>query len=804
MIGKTIAHYEILDKLGAGGMGQVYRARDRKLRRDVALKMLPPEVARDPERVQRLTQEARAVASLNHPNIVTVYAIEESDGLHFLTMEYVQGKSLDQVIPAGGLPRERLLALALPLAEALAAAHAVGVVHRDLKPANVVLGNDGRAKILDFGLAKFLAASEAADGPVETATMSVLTQEGMVMGTVPYMSPEQLQGEPVDARSDVYSFGVMLFEMATGQRPFQAKSQAGLVSAILKDPTPSVTDLRSDVPSSLQRVVSRCLAKNPTGRFQAAQDVYNELVALRTESTRGASAGVSRSAPATRAGSLRSPTIRVLAGLAVVLLAVAGGSQVRSGCTTSTAQGAVAVLPFVNTSEDPDTEYLSDGVTESLINRLSQLSNLKVMSHHSVSRFKEGDLDPQAIGRQLGVSSVLMGHVDSRGDKLIVGVELLSVEDGTQLWGDRFDRDKTDILTIERDIVTRISERLRVRLSGAESEQLARVDSVDPEAYSLYLRGRYFLMGTSVDGPERAQEFFRQALEIEPRFALAYTGLGDCYVTRAWLNSAAREEMVPKARAALAKAMEIDEGLCEAHVLAGQVKMYFEWDWAGAEAEFLRAIELKPGSDLAHREYSSFLGLVSRVDESIEEARKAQALDPLSVYATHQLAYNLMCAERYEEAVVEFKKAIELNPTWIWGNIKLGMAYALMGDHTNAELAKTRADELLDGRPGSQLAQQWLAAIELRAGKPQRMRVSLARLQEQSKGSYVDPTALALFHHDLGEYEQAFEMLERGYEIRSPLMAYLLLNENAMFKEIGADPRYQDLLLRMAFPRAPS
>jgi len=805
MVGKVIAHYEILEKIGAGGMGEVYRAHDRKLGRDVALKTLPPEVACDPERIQRLMREARAVAGLNHPNLVTVYSVEECEGVHFLTMELVKGEPLQHAIGVDGLPNERFCELALPLSDALAAAHELGVIHRDLKPANIMVGGPSRVKILDFGLARIVeAGTGTADDQTGLMVQTLQTAEGVVMGTAPYMSPEQITGKQVDHRSDIFSFGIIMYEMATGQRPFRGDSAPELVSAILRDQPATVSELDPDLSPRLAMIIQRCLEKDPERRFQTARNLHDALIALSRELEAGS---ISDGASTLSGGHLtrsrsRRPLLVGLTALAVVLLM---GIWLRGWLVTpSAALGSVAILPFVNNSTDPDTEYLSDGVTESLINRLSQLSNLKVMSRNSVFRFKEASRDPQEIGRQLGVSAVLTGHVAVRGEKLIVGTELLDVDDGSHLWGDRFERDMSDLSDIEQDIVTTITDRLSVKLTGEESARLAAQVKLDPEAHNLYLKGRYFLVGSTEEELARAREYFRQAIAKEPRHALAYAGLADTYVSQAWLLSADRDDVVAKAKAALSRALEIDDSLAEAHVAAGQVRMYFDWDWAGAETEFRRAIELSPGSDLAHRAFSSYLGIMNRLDEAIVASRKAQELDPLSTHATHNLAFHLMMAGRYQDAVGEFKKAIELNPTWIWGNIKLAMAYSLMGDDENALVAAARADELLGDTPGSPLAQSWLANIHLRAGNPRRLHDTLVRMQERAKSDYVDPMIMALYHHDLGDYQKSLTLLEKAYAVRSPLMVYLKLDAESFLRGVSDDPRYQDLLRRMKFNKGTS
>jgi TolB-like protein/Flp pilus assembly protein TadD len=794
VIGRRIAHYEILALLGKGGMGEVYRARDTRLAREVALKILPAAPAADPHRRARFQTEARALASLNHPHVVHIYSVEEAEGVDFLTMELVEGQGLDRLLAAGPLPPARVLAIGAAVAEALDAAHRRGVIHRDLKPANVVVDGEDRVKVLDFGLAKLLAP------PVDDAdeTRMLLTREGTIQGTLPYMAPEQIRGGSVDARSDLFSLGVLLHEMATGSRPFTGATPPELISAILRDAPAPLAPTPADLPEAFATVVRRCLEKEPAQRPRSAREVADALAALRHGSA-AVPPGATSVARGSR-GQRSARWSRPAAFLLIALIALLGSWQIRSGCAPRSAQGAMAVLPFLDRNEDPDTAYLSEGITESLILRLSEIDALPVMSRHSVARFKDADRDVQAIGRLLGVDLVLAGHLELREDRLVVGVELVDVDDGRQIWGDRFDRPMTDLLTIEREIVDRLSEELRLQLSPRVVRRLEAMDVVDPQAYNLYLKGRYFLWGTSDDGAYRAQEYFQKALEISPLLAPAWAGLGDAYVTQAWLNSAERDVIVPRAKAALERAMEIDPDLGEAHVLDGAIKLWFDWDWSGAETAFRRALELQPGSDLAHREYGSFLCIMGRMEEALRETRTAQTLDPLSVIATHEVAFTLMMMGRYREAAAEFQKALELNPTWLWGNIKLGRTYTLLGEIDRALACADRADALLDGEPASPLAENWLSVIHLAAGDSTRARESLRRLEEKAKTGYVDPVVLAIFHYDLGEHEAAILLLEQGYASRSPLMVFLDLDRIRFLPAIASDPRFEDLHRRMAFP----
>jgi len=770
--GTSLGPYEILAPLGAGGMGEVYRARDPRLGRDVAIKVLPAAVSGDAERLARFEREARTVAALNHPNIVVLHSIEEDGPVRFLTMELVEGQALDTHLLPGGLPCARVLDLGIAIADALTAAHERGVVHRDLKPANVMLSREGRVKVLDFGLAK-LAAADGADA-AQTATLTApLSSDGVIMGTAPYMAPEQLRGEPVDARTDLFALGILLHELATGHRPFQGKSTAELSSAILRDPPPPLSNLRPDLPADLERIVRRCLEKSPRERFQTALDVLNELRLVRRALENG------------------------------------GASPAKPAASTGTA--SIGVLPFANRSADPADEYFSDGLADELLNVLVKIRGLHVAARASSFHFKGKGATIAEVGRALGVATVLDGSVRKAGDRVRISMQLVSVADGNHLWSESYDRTLDDIFAVQDDIAHSVVKQLRHTLLGeaddSEASGLARAEVAaargrvpDPEAYDLYLRGRHLMTGTD-DGAERAQEMFRQAIERAPTFALPYAGLGSVYVLQSWRASRDRDETVSKARAALARARELDDQLCEALVLSAQIKLFFDWDWAGAGEDLRQAIAQNPSSDVAYREYADWLSAMGRAEEGLEAARHAQALDPLSVDATHELGWQLLSVGRLQEAVAEFRRALDLNPTWTWGYIKMGMTYGRMGEAENALGCVRRADELIAGATGLPLSQAWRATTELLAGDPTRARATVARLEDAAKTSFVDPAAIAGLHYALGDFDATFATLERGFTLRSPLMASLLTMRAFMWRDIGDDPRYQSLVERMGLGR---
>jgi len=775
--GTRLGTYEIVAPLGAGGMGEVYRARDLRLGREVALKVLPADVATHPDRLARFEREARTVAALSHPNIVVLHSVEDDGDTRFLTMELVEGRSLDRYVTPGGLPNARLLDIGISLADALTSAHEKGIIHRDLKPANVMLTREGRVKVLDFGLAKLAAEGEepGLDSTQAPTIASPLSSPGQVVGTMPYMAPEQVRGEIVDARSDLFALGIILYELAAGRRPFTGTSAADVSSAILRDTPEPLAAVRPDLPADIDRIVSRCLEKNPRDRFQTALDVGNEFRRIDHAPGRGERAVAA--APASR--------------------------EVAS----------IAVLPFVNRSANAEDEYFSDGLADELLNRLVKTRGLRVSARASSFHFKGKDVPLAEVGRALNVATLLDGSVRKAGDRVRISVQLMQASTGDHLWSETYDRKFEDIFAVQDDIAQSVVTELRATLLGesqgtptgsAGPATLAtglKEGSCDPESYDLYLRGRY-LFGASVDGPARAQEMFRLAIERSPRFALAYSGLGVSYVAQSWLSSRDRDVTVSQAKMALTKALALDDQLCEARVLAGEIKLYFDWDWAGAESEFRLALELNPGSDLAHREYGSFLSLMGRFDEGLEAARRAQALDPLSVNATHEVGYQLLALGRPAEAVAEFLKAIDLNPTWTWGNIKLGMAYSVMGEHEKAMACVRRADELMGGVSGTPLSQSWLATIALNAGDSARAKDVLMRLDEESRTGYVDPVVVAQVQFALRDHDAMFASLERACKIRSPLMVFLLQFRPFMWREVGADPRYEEMIRRMEFAPA--
>src|SRR5579864_9335344 len=578
--GAHLGPYEIVAPIGAGGMGEVYRARDPRLDRDVAIKVLPAEVSGDPQALARFQREAKAVAALSHPNILAIFDVGSADGRNYVVTELLEGETLRARLNSSALAWRRAAELGTAIAEGLAAAHSKSVVHRDIKPDNLFLTSDGRIKILDFGLAKM---PQAAAGENETVTQGI-TQTGMIMGTVGYMSPEQVRGIPAGPASDIFSLGCVLYEMVSSKRAFQGQTAAETMSSILRDPPPDLTASVKEIPSELGRLIAHCIEKNPEERFQSARDLAFGLKAA-----------------------LNSP------------VSAAAADPVKPA-------NSIAVLPFVNASRDPDTEYLSDGITESIINSLAQLSQLKVTPRGTVFRYKGKDVDPQTAGRELNTRVVLTGRVMQRGETLVVSTELVDVAEGSQLWGERYSRKLADIFELEEEIARKISQSLRMKLTGDEHKRLGKRYTENSEAYQLYLRGRHYWIKRTIDGMKKGAEYFQQAIDIDPGYALAYAGLADCYIMLSSYIAIPPRDGQTKARSAATTAVALDPELAEAHVSWGFIRFLLDWDWAAADRELQRAIELNPANWQGPYWYSIILAAIGKHAEAEVQIRRAQEL----------------------------------------------------------------------------------------------------------------------------------------------------------------------------------
>jgi serine/threonine-protein kinase len=829
-----IAHYRILRRLGKGGMGEVLLGEDTKQHgRKVALKVLPQEVTKSESRLRRFKQEARAILALNHPNILTIYEIGQTDGSHYIATEYIEGETLRHCLWRGPMKFDEALGAGIQVAMALEAAHAAGIVHRDIKPENIMLRQDKFVrdrivKVLDFGLAK-LTDREAPSADPEAVTIPITeTSPGTIMGTSGYMSPEQALGENIDERSDVFSLGVVLYEMVAGHPPFKGKTDSHTrVSIIDHDPQPLVHYV-PNVPRQFERIVAKALAKDRLKRYQTITDLKLDLEQLRDElHTSDTGESIRHEARETQTDMVTSvPTVAgsqvatvtegatasgitaparnrwlgygVVGALGVLLLVVIA---VVFFASLRPSINSVAILPFVNDSKDPNVEYLSDGITESIINSLSQLPNLTVMSRNAVFRFKGSNLDPVEAGRNLNVGAVLTGRLVKRDDRFVIKAELIKVADGSQLWGDEYNSSLADIFSVQEEVSKKISQNLRLRLTGQDEEKLAKRYTHDAEAYQLYLKGRYFWNRRNEEGFRNGIEYFKRAEEKDPTFALAFSGLADSYALLCDIGVVRPVDEMPKAKAAAQKAVDADPALAEAYTSRAFVRLAYDWDWLGAQSDFQQAIRLNPKYPTAHQWYASYLMQMGKFSLAKAEIEEAHNLDPLSPIISANSGLYSYYEHNYDDAIAKYKVTLQSDPDFWVARHYLALAYVQKGRHQEA-IAELR--KLIKAPPAGPIPDQVVeaeceASSSLgfaygMAGKKAEAQAILNQIDALSKRRYVSPLYFAIVYAGLKDNDKAIEYLNKAFEARHP--GLVLIRIEPMFDGLRNDERYQALIKR--------
>jgi eukaryotic-like serine/threonine-protein kinase len=791
MIGQTISHYRIVEQLGAGGMGVVFKAQDSRLERAVALKFLPDTLAQQPQALERFRREARAASALNHPGICTIYDIGEQDGRAFIAMEFIDGETLRRHIHGQPLPLAELLELGIQIAEALEAAHAEGIIHRDIKPANIFVTKRGRAKVLDFGLAKLVPKGVGSADPGSFGeppdSNSIV---GIISGTPSYMSPEQVRGDGLDPRTDIFSLGLLLYEMATGRQAFSGSTGGIIIEAVLTRPPVPVRSINPSIPPRLEEIIDKALHKNRAQRYQHAANVRAELERLKQEIDSGTSAGDERSDSATVSNANRSSP----------------ASKERSGTSTAVARSlrpervskkidSLAVLPFENASRDPENEYLSDGITGSLINILATVPKLRVMAQSTVFRFRGREIDPQAVGRDLNVRAVLTGRLMQSGGSLRIGAELVDVATGSQLWSAQYDRKPGDIFVVQDEISNEISGKLKLQLTRAQEKRLTKRHTEDAEAYRIYLKGRHHWNRWTEEGFYKAIEYFQQAVERDPGYALAYAGLADCYVLLGWNSYLPPQDVFPKGKAAALTALRFDPDLGEAHTPLAAVLWLHDWQWPEAQKEFQRSLELNPTYPTANHWYAEYVMTLGRHAEAIAKMKNSQTLDPLSLIINVAIGWAHYMARRYDQALEQLLQTVELDPNYPVTYWILGLVYRTTGQY---ELAITEGEKGVKLSGGGPLMRAALAHSYGKAGRAKEALQILDDLTNLARNKYVAPHFFAGIHAGLGEIDRAVECLEKSYQERSHWLIYLHMDPS--MDDLRNDPRFQHLLRRVGLP----
>jgi eukaryotic-like serine/threonine-protein kinase len=834
--GTPLSHYSIVSKIGAGGMGEVYLAQDTKLDRKVAIKFLHEEFSKDADKLGRFIQEAKAASALNHPNILTVYEIGEIDGKNYIATEWIDGQTLrEHLSHKETLQLNVILKIGVQVSEALSAAHQARIIHRDIKPENIMLRKDGYAKVLDFGLAKLSEprAGGVGTGPAgsEDATrVQVNTTPGMVMGTVSYMSPEQARGRETDARTDIWSLGVVLYEMLSGTVPFTGETINHTIVSILEKEPPLLTN----VPAELQRIVRKSMTKDVDMRYQTAHDLLIDLKNLRrdldiqgelersvvpnreianaeneTQIYASDAVGTTKSGQAAAPHSVTTPSssleyaviqakshklVSAIVGIVLVgiVATIVYFAFVSKGSTRQIS--SIAVMPFVNESGNADLEYLSDGMTETLINSLSQIPNLNVKARSSVFRYKGKELDPKKIASELNVQAILTGRVIQRGDQLTLSLELVDASTENVLWSQQYNRKQSDLVTLQSEIAREVSSQLKSRLSGADVAKVEKTYTTNPEAYQLYLKGKFFWNKRTGEALKQAAELYRQAAEKDPNYALAYSGLAETYVLFSSYDVAPADDSMPQAKAAAQRALAIDDSLAEAHNALGFYLSNYEWDRDSSEKEYRRAIELKPNYATAHHWLGSDIANVKRFDDSLVELRRAEELDPLSSIIGTNLGDALVFARRYDEAIAQYKRTLVRDPNFAYAHLALGRAFGAKGMYPEA-IAETRTSiELRGGSTAKGFLGLWLA----KSGKRDETVRLVGELKQEAARNYVQSFTFALIYIALGDKEEALNYLEKHMSSRAETASSYAVDPE--LDDLRSEPRFKEMLKRMNLP----
>ena len=766
--GQKLGRYRIVEKIGAGGMGDVYRAHDEHLDREVAIKVLPPETIADGHSLQRFHNEAMALSRLNHPNICSIYDVDEHAGQPFIVMELLEGQTLTERIAGRPLHLDELLDLAIQIADALETAHAKGIVHRDIKPGNIFVLARGQAKVLDFGLAKLALPHTVPPGTVAGET---LTTPGAAVGTTPYLPPEQARGKEVDARADLFSFGLVLYEMTTGRQAFSGSTSAIVFDAILnRDPIPP-SRLNPNLPVELEQILSKALEKDREMRYQTAADLRADLKRLKREFDSGrlrvGKASQSRERPA------REPR--------------AVASRIK----------AIAVLPLANLSRDPEQDYFVDGMTEEIITDLAQIGALRVISRTSAMRYKGSDKPLPEIARELNVDALVEGSVMRAGDRVRITAQLIHAATDQHLWAKSYERDVSDVLALQSEVARAIAEEVQAKLTPQERARLTRARRVNPSAHEAYLKGRYSWARTTEESVRKSIEYFSEAIAKDERYALAYAGLADAYnqLANPILEIVPQGAVIPKVQAAATKALELDDTLAEAHISLGRIKFYYDWDWAGAEKSFRRAIELSPNYPYAHHVYALLLSALGRHSEAIHQSTLAQESDPVSPLVNGVAGLIYCFARQFGTAEEQLRKTLLFEPNFMFAHWILGgLCLVPMGQYDEAivELQKAIALSGNVAHPRGLLGYAYAKV----GRRDDALRV-LDELEELSRQRYVAPVSRAFTYSALGD-ERMWQALEEGYQQRSSSLVWARVFPH--WDEVRAQPRFQDLLRRMNFP----